>query len=214
MDCFHCQVKRPLKRKEKYTPDKKCCQFSPFWSAFAIGAWLEKGEELEKFPRIEEMELTLMGALHPRSHRISKETLCHFYDQNGGCGIWSHRPSTCFTFFCASELGSEIYTQIESWQMRLEANLLKLWFEFKGGSLEDWNLWCGYMDERPKGELPSFFKISQLHEAKSTYRQAHHFLKKDARAQRLLLANQPQAENLSGQYTQLMLAKGHYEYRR
>jgi len=154
-----------------------------------------------------------MGALHPRTHRTSNEALCHFYSQ-GGCGIWSHRPGTCFTFFCASELHSDIYTEIESWQMGLEADLLKLWFEYKGGNPQEWSHWCGYMDETPQGELPSFFHIANLKEASEIFRQAHQFLNKDLGAQKLLLANKEQGENLSGQYHQLMLAKGHHEYRR
>jgi hypothetical protein len=103
-----------------FSPETKCCTYMPQLSNFLVGRILNDPDEsarrgretVEK--RIEAgagvtplgLQRTrlydLLYAKSPAAFGRAKALLCPHYlaDDGGKCGVWSHRESTCATWFC------------------------------------------------------------------------------------------------------------------
>lgn len=180
VDCKTCQVHVPLVRSQVYHPETKCCEFTPFVSGFAVGAFLQENGEWPHFSQ--DFVYTLFGVMHPLSLRKSKNpVLCGFFDRKQKkCSIWPQRPATCATFFCASQKkeGSKSYSQIEDKLQALEVGLLKLWFDEKRLSEELWEHWGDYMEKDTSlRDLDSRLLFISKSDAFKHYRNLYFWLK-------------------------------------
>ncbi len=180
VDCMNCSVQPPLTRAMEYTVETKCCEFSPFLSAFAAGALLHEGADLERFysQAQGELVLTRLGILHNLQHR-KKRRLCAFYNKpQRSCQIWHHRPATCFTFFCVTEK-TKRWESIEIELLESEADWLHHWHVHKKGSADDWARWGLVMEEQPVIEIPETLLIRQWDQAEPYFREAYRWLKEN-----------------------------------
>ncbi len=183
VDCDRCQLKNPLKRAGLYRADTKCCEFSPFWSSFAIGGWLSSGNSLQSVQALAtgDMILTQIGILHSIEHRLGKENLCHHFNKkSNNCSIWSDRPPTCYTFFCASEYKNGIseYSILEDWLLSIESAAIQAYFKKKGIPSSVWDKWAEYMEPEPDPEtFPSELLIENYSEAEQLYLDCYQWLK-------------------------------------
>jgi len=180
IDCQSCLVSKELKRNEsEYNSKDKCCRFSPFWSAFAIGSWIEKEKRLPIFFDRKPI-FTWFGISHSINDRHNPESLCQYYQPSSGqCGIWSERPATCFTFFCTSEwpLGQKMYSQLEDDLMSEEAQLLKSYFFQTKNSPLLWENWINFMDKDPQTPLDKDLIINSENIAYEHYLKSFQWLK-------------------------------------
>jgi len=183
VDCDNCQLKSPLKRTGIYQVDRKCCEFSPYWSSFGIGAWLDAGNTLGSLKAVDngEMILTSIGVIHTLEHRAGKENLClNFNKQNNNCSIWSQRPATCFSFFCASqyETGISQYSILEDWLLSIESAAIKIYFYKNGIAPEVWQKWVEYMEEEPDPEtFPHELLIHNYSDAEKLYKDSYYWFR-------------------------------------
>lgn len=183
VDCTGCQLQSPLRRTGKYRADRKCCEFSPFWSSFAIGGWLAAGNSLDSLQALKtgEMILTQIGILHSVEHRLGQENLCHhFSKKSNNCSIWSDRPPTCYTFFCASEYKNGIseYSNLEDWLLSIESAAIQAYFKKKGISMAVWDKWAEYMEPVPDPEtFPSELLIDNYATAEKLFLDCYSWLK-------------------------------------
>ncbi len=206
LDCKKCQVSPPLKRSEVYKKETKCCLFSPTLSCFALGELISQSHS--KWDPPIGLDWTLMGAVHPLEHRNNSQALCQYFSKElGECGVWKQRPAICQTFFCVSrfgESGLRLYNQMENWMMLTEAKILKLWFDYKIGDEDLWDLWCEYMEENPQIQsLPGEFQFGSYKEAESVYVESLDFLQNDAAVSKILLQSKVTGEKLLAQLGQL-----------
>ena len=182
IDCDSCKVRPPLVRMEIYQPDTKCCEFSPLWSGFGVGAWLKRGHRLNQLSGWEKggWEITVLGLLHDREHRLQKKSLCHFFSKTEKkCEIWENRPPTCYSFFCSSRHkdGIKVYGDLEKWLLKTEAQLLQVWFDSQINNSILWQQWCELMDEKPVNfDLPVELRLGSIEEAEKHYIKMFDFL--------------------------------------
>ena len=183
VDCHNCRLKAPLSRPVEYSVKTKCCQFSPTWSAFAVGAWLDQNPQQQVTLFHEKgLVLTVLGILHPLDHRLDRQSLCLHFQEGGGCGVWTQRPPICYSFFCSSQHkeGLLTYGRLEQWLLNTEAQALKIWFDQLGLSSHDWQLWCDFMDLQPKNDtLPPSLQIDDPDQAEQIYRKSFAALKSE-----------------------------------
>ena len=181
MNCDACVVREPLVRSEIYHPETKCCQFSPFWSAFGIGAWLKSGGNKDYIHSLKAKGFLFspLGILHDFSHRLDKKALCWHFDKDKGCSIWTERPPICFSFFCASQYpdGLLVYGKMEAWLLKTEAKALKLWFQELNLSDEFWSQWGECMEAQPSvDKLPNELIINDVSQAIEFYENSWSFI--------------------------------------
>ena len=183
VDCDNCQLKSPLTRVGKYAVESKCCEFSPYWSSFGIGAWLEGGHSLSSLSAITngEMILTSIGIMHTLEHRAQKDSLCLLFNKkSNNCSIWKERPAICFSFFCASEhkTGISQYSILEDWLLSIEAAALKIYFYRNGIAPEVWQKWVEYMEQEPDPEsFPHELLLDSYVEAEALYKESYAWFK-------------------------------------
>jgi Fe-S-cluster containining protein len=183
INCASCTINSSLSRSSEYSAKLKCCEFSPFWSAFAIGAWISEGGDFKKISEkiTNQALVTRMGVLHSRSHRQTPHSLCQFYDKEKlNCSIWSQRPATCATFFCTSNYndGLKAYGELEDILLKAEADLLFLWFIENNWDLDLWSQWCLYMEkEAPLETIDPQLLMTHFDEAQQYYLQSYFWLK-------------------------------------
>lgn len=89
-DCGHC------------TKATKCCDFTPFFPNFLVGASLEvQPEQTDRFRSMDPQRFHPLG-IFPLSH---SKRICDFFDKDSRlCRNWSHRPSECASYFCEAGL--------------------------------------------------------------------------------------------------------------
>ena len=122
-----------------FHPSTKCCAYQPHLPNFLAGRILADDDptvaagrqELER--RIStKIAITpiwagpggIFGLLYrnvPGVFGQAPELRCHFLTPSGDCGIWTHRPGVCATWFCKHVRGS---ISFQFW--RLAAKLLQL----------------------------------------------------------------------------------------
>lgn len=177
VDCQSCRVTAGAKREGHYDPKTKCCEFSPFVSAFALGAWLAEGGSWNNL-KSPDLQTTVFGILHSSTHRKQEDSLCKFYQPSTGlCRIWAQRPATCFYFFCAGPYLSPRTNQQELKVLSDEAHFLKRWFfEDRRGSLELWRHWGEVMEDKSDIELSENLVIESWSEAAEHYLKAWQWL--------------------------------------
>jgi Fe-S-cluster containining protein len=179
VDCDQCQVRAPLKRDGVYSAQRKCCEFSPFLSSFAVGALIEQGVDLETLFEASAggLILTKLGMVHSFTHRKNPTALCHFYNpKKRNCHIWKQRPAICYSFFCAHEKKSEL-KDLESRLLEEETALLHQWYLEKIGDKELWAQWGLVMEEVPLVALPRELLLSSWFEAEAHYIQCLQWLR-------------------------------------
>lgn len=181
VDCVRCELKDPLVRAGHYEPKTKCCQFSPFWSAFAIGSYLLKGgdQALISEQMRRGLVLTILGISHSIGHRNQKDSVCENFLGEKGCRIWQHRPPICYSFFCSSQHsdGLLMYGRMEKWLLQVEAGALKMWFDSLGLNEDLWDVWGQYMESDPKiTELPEELLIRDPNQAVELYKKSYQAL--------------------------------------
>lgn len=131
-----------------FHPSTKCCAYQPHLPNFLAGRILSDNSpalaagrhELEQ--RIaKKVAVTplwagpggIFGLLYrnvPGVFGRAPELRCHFLSPAGNCGIWTHRPAVCATWFCKHVRGNTSY---QFW--RLAGKLLQL-------VEQDLVLWC------------------------------------------------------------------------
>ena len=131
-----------------FHPSTKCCAYQPHLPNFLAGRILSDNtpalaagrHELEQ--RIaKKVAVTplwagpggIFGLLYrnvPGVFGRAPELRCHFLSPAGNCGIWTHRPAVCATWFCKHVRGNTSY---QFW--RLAGKLLQL-------VEQDLVLWC------------------------------------------------------------------------
>lgn len=175
LDCVNCEVAKPLSRASHFNVKSKCCDFSPFVSAFAMGAELKKGElpHFQAWAQNTSLLWTSLGLIHTQDHYQDLGSLCELFEK-GKCAIWENRPPTCYSFFCAG-MRPEVEGKFETWAMEKEANLLKAWFDELGLSLEVWEGWCIALDRNPGSIIPEELILEPL-EALEVYKKAYEWL--------------------------------------
>lgn len=179
IDCSSCQVTAPLSRPHEYNKQSKCCEFSPFVSAFALGALIEEGVDLHSFCQQspETLVWTGLGVVHSLAHRKSVDQVCHFFHQGKGhCQIWQHRPATCMSFFCVYE-GTKKMDRFENKLLELETEALLDWHFASGGDLQQWSQWGLAMEAEPIVAIPSELIFSSMDEAVAHYTKSWKWLK-------------------------------------
>lgn len=175
MNCQTCQVQTPLLRTQTVSMNSKCCDFNPFVSGFAVGAWLKSGGSGEQFLNWTQDKgvLTCLGVAQPATINSIARLTCQFYsrDEKGMCAIWSQRPSVCRSYFCAhsSDKLREAREGQEKVLSELEAQLLAQWFREQGGDPQDWQTWIDYMDTPYGGDLPQSLLFQEPHQALAYY---------------------------------------------
>ncbi len=175
INCQTCQVHAPLVRTQTVSKDSKCCDFNPFVSGFAVGAWLKAGGSGEQFLNWTQDKgvLTRLGVAQPSVLNSLARPTCQFYSRtkNGMCAIWSQRPSICRSYFCAhsSDMLREARETQERTLSELEAQLLRQWFEEQGGEPQDWQSWIDYMETPFGGDLPQSLLFQEPNQALSHY---------------------------------------------
>lgn len=176
VDCQSCRVDSSLARTDQYSEQTKCCDFTPLWSAFAVGAWLKQNPNWQP---PQSGLLTVFGLMHELAMRNTK-SLCHYFDKaEGRCGIWQQRPATCYSFYCASQYsrGLEVYAQLEQQLLLSEAQLLKKHFDDRGGLALDWQTWCDYMEQTTTlTKLPESLLLPDWSMARLFYSQSYDWL--------------------------------------
>ncbi len=182
VDCDACQVRAPLERVEAYSAQTKCCEFSPFVSAFAVGAWIADGGDLKGLmERAPSVVMTKLGLIHNQGHRASAADLCQFFDsENRQCKIWQHRPATCMTFFCASKFKKTFLNELENQWMWLETDLLKRWYDEQGGDGELWAQWVEALEDQPQQSIPADFILESLADVETLYSESWAWAQKKA----------------------------------
>ncbi len=178
--CQPCLVSQGLKRNEaEYGVKDKCCRFSPFLSAFAIGSWIEKENRLPIFNDRKPI-FTWFGISHSFEDRQNPKSLCqHYQSSTGQCGVWSERPATCFTFFCTSQWprGQKMYSELEDFLLASEAQLLKSYFLQTQNSAILWENWVNFMEKVPRTPLAEDLIINSEDEAYMHYLKSFQWLK-------------------------------------
>ena len=186
VDCDSCQLKKPLKRDGIYVPNRKCCEFSPYWSSFAIGGWLSRGNSLKSVQALDtgEMIITQIGIMHSLDHRGGKENLCNHFDRkSNNCSIWTDRPPTCYTFFCASEYKNGIseYSNLEDWLLSIESAAIQAYFKKNNISMSVWDKWAEYMEAKPDPEsFPHELLLEDRDEAENLYIETYQWFKESS----------------------------------
>lgn len=179
MDCVSCQVRAPSRRLVEYQPDRKCCEFSPFVSAFAMGALLQSQVDVEALvlEAQGQLVLTQLGVIHSHRHRKQQGALCHFFDkEKRQCSIWSQRPAICFSFFC-TQRESKIFSTLESDLLNQETELLQHWYFESGGTHSAWDQWGLAMEEHPLVDLPEAMLVKEWEQASQIYQEASEWLR-------------------------------------
>ena len=180
VDCRTCKVQESLGGELGYSAEKKCCEFSPWLSTFALGAFLEKNPQWAPSFGFKNFCWSWMGVNHPLSKRNGSKSLCQFFDSSlGSCEVWEVRPATCFSFYCASSKGKNFYENREGSHLAWEAFLVEPWYDYLGGSQEGWSLFCEYMDPHPSRELPQWMCFDHWEEAKKSYVRSWNWLIKN-----------------------------------
>lgn len=171
MDCGSCSLKEPLTRTQSYSKQVKCCDFTPFWSGFGVGAWLHGGKKLGPLIEKGDFELTVFGLIHSVKKRRIHRAPCDLL-KDGLCSIWQQRPATCMSFFCASQYkdGLNAYAELEADLLKVEATLLGRWYFDQDGSDSLWQTWGQYMEkEAPLESLPKALRLPSIEEAEAHY---------------------------------------------
>ncbi|MEM7646136.1 MAG: hypothetical protein AAF203_04435 [Pseudomonadota bacterium] len=179
LNCESCVVAAGLVRSQDYQPESKCCRFSPYLGAVAVGALLS--EDPDWNPPSGDLILTGMGLVHTLSHRREKK-VCEFLSPVGRCQVWNQRPVICFSFFCASERprGLEQYKKIEAFLLREEAAILKSWFDSRWNDDRVWIAWCEFMEEAPTLEtLPKELLFESWSEARACYLECYRWFREN-----------------------------------
>lgn len=106
-----------------FDPQVRCCTYQPHMPNFLAGAVLgsdtadlaQGRSSLQR--RIDEGDATPLGVrvspTYQHLYRSAAETSfgralalrCPHHRNDGGCGVWSHRPAVCATWFCKHERG-------------------------------------------------------------------------------------------------------------
>jgi len=125
--CDHCAMCSSSgdADEEFFSARTKCCTFFPDLPSFLVGRLLGDGsaEMAQGRARVEERieagaGVTPLGVLAPPQYRLqyriaepafgrSTALRCPYYrEEDGQCGIWLHRISTCCTWFCKHQRGA------------------------------------------------------------------------------------------------------------
>lgn len=122
-DCAMVPGKGGPPQQVYYRPELKCCTFYPNLPNFRAGAILRDAEapgrlHLEKriasAPGVTPMfvarpplyDLIYRKSLAETSFGTIPKLRCPFLTDEGGCGVWRHRESTCATWFCGFNQGA------------------------------------------------------------------------------------------------------------
>jgi len=140
-DCAMVPGKGGPPQQVYYRPELKCCTFYPNLPNFRAGAILRDAEapgrlHLEKriasAPGVTPMfvarpplyDLIYRKSLAETSFGTIPKLRCPFLTDEGGCGVWRHRESTCATWFCGFNQGA-VGKQFWSMLRRLLAGIEK-----------------------------------------------------------------------------------------
>jgi len=108
-----------------FDPVARCCTYCPQLPNFLVGSLftdpdpalnfgretvarrVEEGDASLLGVRIDPSYLSLYGNAAPTSFGQAPSLRCpHHRGEDGGCGIWKHRPAVCATWFCKFERGA------------------------------------------------------------------------------------------------------------
>ncbi len=107
-----------------FDPLTRCCTYQPHLPNFLAGGVLASTDDESAFGRatlqrrMESGNATLLGVrIDPAYQFLYREAneqafgrarslRCPHHRDDGGCGIWAHRPAVCATWFCKHERGA------------------------------------------------------------------------------------------------------------
>lgn len=133
---------RPETTTFSFRSDVKCCTYMPSLPNFLAGGVIMEQRSLHAkevlASRIDfgsgvtplYVERTALFAHVYDAARSafgrSASLRCPYFDDNGRCGIWAHRDSTCFTWFCKhgrGKLGWEYWDAVRTYFQHVEQSL-------------------------------------------------------------------------------------------
>lgn len=140
-NCAMCSSEpaQPGLRRITFSPRTRCCTYRPPLANHIVGRLL--ADPLMRAgiaPRLAAGEATPLGVRVPAVYQLlyrharaaafgrAESLRCPHQRDDGGCGIWQHRPAVCATWFCKHErgaLGAAMWQQLRDTFMAAERAL-------------------------------------------------------------------------------------------
>lgn len=160
--CVQIPAPGESRREDQYDPATKCCTYLPVLYNFQVGAILDDPDTAPEGRssvdrRIDEgLGVLPIGLVGNEGYfaNYGQETFgkdvalrCPHYLVDGGqCGVWSHRNSTCTTWFCRCDRGAASYGFWRHGLRRLLEGVEEVvsdWAVFAlGAGPRDWGFWA------------------------------------------------------------------------